>query len=36
VEKFDADSTTLTLVNTNAGEARDVTVQAGAYVSISF
>jgi hypothetical protein len=31
VEKFDADSTTLTLVNTNAGEARDVTVQAGAY-----
>jgi hypothetical protein len=31
VEKFDADSVTLTLVNTNAGESRDVTVQAGAY-----
>jgi hypothetical protein len=31
VEKFDADTTTLTLVNTNAGESRDVTVQAGAY-----
>ena len=31
VEKFDADSVTLTLVNTSAGEARDVNVQAGAY-----
>jgi hypothetical protein len=31
VEKFDADSTTLTLVNTNAAEPREVVVQAGAY-----
>ena len=31
VEKFDADSTTLTLVNTNAAEPRDVVVQTGAY-----
>lgn len=31
VEKFDADSTTLTLVNTNAGQWRDVVVQSGAY-----
>jgi len=31
VEKFDADSTTLTLVNTNAGAPREVVVQAGAY-----
>ena len=36
VEKFDADSVTLTLVNTNAAEARDVTVQAGAYAEHQF
>ena len=36
VEKFDAGSVTLTLVNTSAAEARDVTVQAGAYAEHQF
>ncbi len=36
VEKFDADSVTLTLVNTNAAETREVTVQAGAYAEHQF
>lgn len=36
VEKFDADSVTLTLVNTNAGVARDIVVQSGAYAEHQF
>ncbi|MFN7923173.1 MAG: hypothetical protein U0Q16_23935 [Bryobacteraceae bacterium] len=36
VEKFDADSTTLTLVNTSQSSPREVVVQAGAYAEHQF